>query len=83
MKGILVFKLPEEQEEFETAVNAMGYRIVVDEIYDKVFRPYYKHGYGDAEIEKFLESEPRAGELIDHLAKLYHQVIEDSGVRRE
>lgn len=83
MKGILVFKLPEDQEEFETAVDAMRYRIATDEIYEKVFRPYYKHGYGDAEIEKLIREEPRTRELIEYLEKLYHQVIEDSGVRRE
>lgn len=74
MKGILTFQLPEEREEFETAVHALDYRCAIDEIWQRVFRPYYKHGYPNADLQALTETD--VGEqIIDHLAKLYQEVV--------
>lgn len=37
-KAKLTFTLPEEQEEFQTAINAWKYRILVGEIKEKIRR---------------------------------------------
>lgn len=47
MKAILVFKLPQEQEEYELAVNGVNYSIVLEEV-DNALRQMEK--YEDKEI---------------------------------
>ena len=55
MKGTLTFNLPEERDEFETAVNADNYRLALFEISQKVFRPARKHGYPVGLIQELLD----------------------------
>ena len=44
MKAILNYNLPEEREEFETALNGWKYKLTLDEMWDVLFRPRHKHG---------------------------------------
>jgi hypothetical protein len=83
MYGTLRFKLPEEQQEFETAVHAVSYRAAVEEIWQKLFRPRHKHGYSQSQINLLLDEEIDPGSaaachaLMDELEKLYHEVVEE------
>lgn len=77
MKAILEFNLPEEREEHTEALNGWKYKLQLDEVWDKVFRPAYKHGYLDDEINKLLEDE-KCDKLFDKLADLYREVIKDN-----
>jgi hypothetical protein len=43
MKAILEFNLPEEKYEHESAISGVKYRLMVETIYDEVFRPHLKH----------------------------------------
>ena len=45
-KASLSFSLPEEQESFDAALNGWKYKAAVEDIWQNVFRPRYKHGYG-------------------------------------
>ncbi len=54
-KAILEFNLPEEQEEFDTAVNAGKLSGFVFDVEQEVFRPARKHGYSDATIQRLIE----------------------------
>lgn len=76
-KATLSFSIPEEQDDFKDAMNGWRYRNQVEEIWNKVFRPYYKHGYSDQELNKLLSS-PEGGIIIDKLAELYIEVINDN-----
>ena len=43
MKATLEFNLPEENEEFELAKNAVKYSIVLDEVDERLFRQPLKY----------------------------------------
>lgn len=79
MKAKLEFDLNDyesnDREEFKHAVNGHKYRMVLDEVWQQCFRPNYKHGYRD----EALNTE-EAHEIIDKLAEIYKQLLEDSEV---
>ena len=62
----------DDKEQALDAMNGSKYREQIDEIWMKVFRPSYKHGYGD----ELLDSE-QAGEVIERLARIYREVVAD------
>lgn len=96
MKATLSFNLPEERDEFETAVNAGKYKGALWEISQRVFRPARKHGYGDSGIQmlldkadvctvplKFGEDTYEVGvgtELVSQLEKLFYEILQEVGV---
>lgn len=96
MKATLTFNLPEERDEFETAVNAGKYRAALWEIGQQVFRPARKHGYSDARIQAlvdrldavkvpdfdgYTEDDVGAGtELVAALEKLFYQILQEEGI---
>jgi hypothetical protein len=80
MKGVLEFNLPEEREEFETAQKGVDYKLALETVWNQVFRPYYKHGYTDSDLQKLVESTPEVGQAIDKLKELYLQVLNEYGV---
>lgn len=43
MKAILEFNLPEEQTEFEEAIKGSYNKMLLDGLYDNVFRPHFKY----------------------------------------
>lgn len=43
MKGILEFDLPEERQEFYAAQKGSHYKMLIDTLYDEVFRPHLKY----------------------------------------
>lgn len=75
MKASLVFNLPEEQEEFNDAINGTKYKVQIEDIWNEVFRPFYKHGYRDEKLNELLSNE--AGSYImEALVQLYKKVGE-------
>lgn len=76
-KAILEFDLPEETEYFDDARKGSTYKYQVDEIWLKVFRPAFKHGYNDAELNALLETED-GFKIVEKLADLYREVIKDN-----
>jgi hypothetical protein len=77
-RATLEFDLPEAQEEFETAVNAWKYKVRIEDIWDQVFRPFYKHGYRDKELNDLLDKLGDDGsKIIDKLADLYRETARD------
>lgn len=51
--GALYFNLsdPYQREEFETALKAGKYKRFYDELYDEVFRPYFKYNKSFLDID--------------------------------
>lgn len=66
MKTSLRFKLPEEQDEFETAIKAMEYRIVISEVLSSL-RDKLK--YGVLSDEQYHAIEAIQAEVI-HLIRV-------------
>lgn len=75
MKAKLEFNLPEDQEEFKHACNGFMYKETIDEIWNKCFRKNNKNGYGN----KLLDSE-QAYDIIDEIAKIYLEIIEEKEI---
>lgn len=76
-KGILEFQLPEEMEEFKTAQRGGDYKIALEEVWTRVFRPHFKHGYNNEELRNLTEGSPLADKIIELLAEEYHAVVKE------
>jgi len=76
VKAILEFTLPEETEEYELAMNGAKAAQKLDDVWNHVFRPHYKHGYPDEELQTLAESK-NGRRLIDLLAQRYKTVVND------
>ena len=74
MRAILEFQLPEEQEEFESAVNGADYKDKLDEVWDKLFRPRHKHGYNNDVLNE-LDDDEKVSKAIDLLEEIYKEII--------
>lgn len=72
MIATLKFNLPEEREEFQSALNGQKVEIRIDDIWNEVWRPRYKHGYSNPRINELLE-DPKCNELMDLLEDLYRE----------
>lgn len=75
-KGMLEFDLPSEQEEFDIAIKAGRYQLAVEEVWERLFRPYYKHGYANETLNK-LANTKSGGVIIEELAKIYREIVEE------
>jgi hypothetical protein len=81
-KAKLEFSLPEEQEEFSTAVRSSNMRSALWEISQRVFRPARKHGYPDESIQELLNKLGEDGEdLVSKLEKLFWEILEEEEIR--
>jgi hypothetical protein len=80
--GILRFKLPEEEVEFELAQRASDLNGAISDISNEVFRPARKHGYGDEEITELIKKlgESDACALIGLLEKKFISILEDRDI---
>lgn len=76
MKATLEFNLPEEIEEYQDAMNGTKYKIQIDDVWNKIFRPRHKHGYKNEEINNLLESD-EAQKLMDLLEEIYLEINQD------
>ena len=67
---------PDDREAYKDANNATKYKLQLDSIWDNVFRPKYKHGYSNQEINALLEDE-KCDKLLDLLAELYRETLKE------
>jgi hypothetical protein len=84
MKVILEFNSFEEAEELENALNGGKYRSQLEEIWNNVWRPFWKHGYANERINELLASNddgtpkyPEVHELFDYLEARYKETVND------
>lgn len=75
MKATLEFNLPEEREEFETAQQAWKYKAALEEMWERIFRPRHKHGYGIENLDSF--NSKQFDLAMNDLEKIYHEIVED------
>jgi hypothetical protein len=96
MKATLSFNLPEEQGEFQAAVDAGKYRAALWEISQRVFRPARKHGYADIRVQSLLDTtdsvkvpsmdgytEDLVGggtELVAQLERIFYEILREEGI---
>jgi hypothetical protein len=84
MKVILEFDKYEDAEELDNALNGSKYRSQLEDIWNNVFRPYHRHGYGNERIREILAYDedgtpkhPEAHELLDFLEAIYRETVYD------
>lgn len=71
------FRLPEENEAYNDAKNGTKSAIIIEQTWQKLFRPYLKHGYNDEELNKLLQS--KNGKLIiEKLMDIYQGVLNEN-----
>ena len=71
MKVVLIYDLPEEEEEFREAVNSRKAHLALWKIVNEVMRPIWKHG----------DLNEKEQELIDRIYEDIHDVIADEGIK--
>lgn len=72
-KHVIEFNLPEEREEMDDAINGGTYKYQLDEVWDMLFRPYYKHGYDDEKMNELLNSK-NGRYIMDYLEKKFKDI---------
>ena len=76
--GVLRFKLPDEDREFEKAQKAENFSLAINDISDEIFRPARKHGYYDEIINELMKKMgDDAYTLIGLLEKKFISVLEE------
>jgi hypothetical protein len=75
-KAILEFNLPEERNEYEDAVKGQLSAIIIEEIWQRVFRPAFKRGYSNPEINKLIKSK-HGMLLVEKLAEIYQEILKE------
>lgn len=74
MKAILEFNLPEDTEDFKVAQKGMEYKLALEDVWNEVFRPNFKHGYSN-EVLQELTQNPQVFEAIKLLSEIYQAVL--------
>lgn len=80
-KHIIEFNLPEEREELKDAMQGTRALIAIDDIWNHLFRPHYKHGYSNQELNKLADTE-EGSRVIELLGEMYHSVLKDNEIER-
>jgi hypothetical protein len=78
--GILKFNLeePRTQKDFILATKANLLLLTIDEIWNQCFRPAFKHGYGNREIQDLIDKIGQdAIDLIRLIGEEYQGVKND------
>ena len=71
-KAILCF---DSFEEAKIAMNGTNYLVALEEVWERVFRPNFKHGYSN-EILDNKDAYP----VIEELSKIFNEILEDRSV---
>jgi hypothetical protein len=77
MKATLEYSLPEEREEMELAIHGWRFQEAVKEIWQECFRPAFKHGYADKELNDLLEKSDEVARAIELLSEIYRRCVRD------
>jgi len=76
LKATLTFNLPEEKDEFETAARAASVALALDMVWQRLFRPFHKHGYPEGRIDQALKANDCEA-LIDALGIEYQAILDE------
>jgi len=79
MRITLTFRLPEDHEEYLLAMGGAAAAAAIDDIKNKIFRPYRKHGYSNKEMQDLVEGSSDVSTFMALLEKEFYQILEDNG----
>ena len=75
------FNLPEESEDLRDAMQGTKMSIFINDVWDQLFRPHFKHGYNDKELQR-LSATKDGAKVIELLSEKYNDLLQDSGIER-
>jgi hypothetical protein len=78
-KHIIEFNLPEETEELKNAMQGTNALIALEDMWEHLFRPFYKHGYKNEELNKLAQTKS-GSRTIELLADLYREVLKANNI---
>lgn len=74
MKVLLKYD-PENYEDIDKAMeilNSSKNQLIVDELYSRLIRPFYKHGYSDSKVNTILD---KLGDEAEYLIEFFNSTI--------
>lgn len=88
-KAIIEFNLPEENDDYELAVNASKMYCILWDLRQNVFRPARKHGYSNPVIQAMISrineccqsTEVTAEDLIYELELMFNELLAEHGYK--
>lgn len=85
MKATLHFNLdtPEDQSAFDAALKGTDAHRVLWEVSQQVLRPHRKHGYSDEKLQKLIDKNKDACEIISILEKMFYDIAKEYDVKVE
>lgn len=75
-KVSIEFNLPEEKVEMNHALKGSDLKFLMDEVHERLFRPAYKHGYQNEELEK-LSNTKTGQRVIELLSEMFQNLKEE------
>ena len=81
MKGKLEFDLDDcyDRNAFKRAVKATDVYMVLHEVVNKLFRPSWKNGYTDKELDTLSNTE-EGDRVIEILSEMYREILEEYNI---
>lgn len=79
MKAIIEFDMPQDTEKYVAAMRGAEYRTALRDIWEQMFRPYFKHGYSDQALQDATSTDS-GGIVIERLADRYRDITENLDV---
>ncbi len=86
MKAKLEFDLSDHESddssEFKMVLQAKNMNLALLDVFEKVFRPSWKHGYKDQELQILIDScsDNKGDEIVSLLYKIYEGILEDYNI---
>ena len=60
-----------DAEELKIYLDAIKNYCFISELYDHLFRPAYKHGYGNEQIDNLITNNEDCVKVVEYLAQRY------------
>lgn len=73
----------DDRDDARLLLDAHRYKAALEDMWEKIFRPYYKHGYMDPDLNKLtedLKEDEHGKDVIDYLSDLYREVLSSHDV---
>lgn len=67
-------------EDFQRAVLANRAFGAIDEMWQRMLRPAFKHGYNDIKLNELMEKSDEVCEAIEKLSEIYREVLNDEDI---
>jgi hypothetical protein len=75
-KVIFEFDMDEDAERIDITINGHKYKDQLDKVWEELFRPRWKHGYPNADLDKLTENE-EVGKALDILEKMFQDILKE------